>query len=286
MSTIDDVMDQVLTATNQILTAAHLPNWQAYKGWPLPEDLDVSLTNRECHISIYPMPKGNKRTDVPINSPLQTVDPDIQLTATISSTQLQGADGTNPATGTITFGGVSTDGTILLIKIGDFYVSLDSTKADTPATVAQNYADTINLDTDASTLVVASAVGPNLILTSLTADPANNAIEFWTRIGGTAVLVQKIREQQAYIQLHIWAYDNDSRELFSDALDTGLAETNFLIATDGTPIRLLFDHQEQTDAEIRSGIYRRGLYYMVQYDTTRTTEGYSVLEGLVTVVSP
>jgi len=284
-------LDDALNGITEVIVAALADNpleTAAYPGWPHPEELKFDLQNFKSHISVYPMSPTETLGHTPLSSSI-TLPPTIDLEVEASATQLQGGDGSTPASGTITFTGDVGTGLNLLVKIDTVYVAYHPEHPPAPEDpltvddIAAEYADAINNNPDAADIVVATAAGNVLTLTHVTPGAEGNAIEFWSRVGGTGSVVMQVKKHELVVQVHVWSYDHETRMLLSEAIQSALDANAFLEAPDTSPVRLTFSKVAMADNEIPLGIYRRILHYDVEYTTTLSAEAYTVLEGLVTV---
>lgn len=289
MATLNQVQDelvaQVKLALAQLATSVAPVNSVVYTGHPVPQELQKDLRAKIVNVSINVSPTSGKRQTSIINKQNEIVnDPIINLTSTISATQLQGATVSTQATGTITLSGSVNAGLNLMAVVGQNYIPYHPVTNIPLSQVATELAAAINANVGAAALVTAASVGTNVVLTSVAVGIASNAIEFDLRVGGTGSIVRKTRTQKDEFQIHIWGYNDDVRGQVADAIDSYLEDVNFLQPTGEPPCRLLYTHRMQTDAENSLGIYRRVLYYTVEYSMTKSTQAYTVLQPSVSVL--
>lgn len=285
MATVDDCMDSVEASIKDAIAAAELPaNW-VYPGWPEPEDLQKDLRNHICHVSIFSSAHSGKPAGgATMQGALELAAPVITLTAELSGGRLSGGDVSTAASGTITLGGTTGSKAITIAEIGKYFVSYKPVDEDTLHNDALGLVVAINSNTDVAALVTATCLTNVVTVTANAVGDAGNAIHLGYKIGGTGESIQVIRSQSGGIEIHVWAYDNDSRKLFANTIDNAFANVRLINFPDSSSGRMTYRTTTTTDAEVRHGVFRRILRYDIQYDETLITPTYTVLEGLVMVV--
>jgi hypothetical protein len=293
MASIDDVMTAMVDQIALLLTAKGeeelLPDYRVYMGWPHPEELARDLTNKVVNISVYTDEIGEKLKDSFIMTGIEVEPPVVNLTATQSAAKLRNGAPLVAASATITLAGSVNNGVFTLFKLTladgltSYYASYKPIPGDTLTNVAAGLTAAINASTPMNTYVTAASVGAVVTVTANVLGEAGNLIALDFSIGGEGKMVGETRRQSSIFEVHVWAYDHPSRRLISDIIDNGFAQVHFLCFPDHSAGRLTYSRSKQTDAELRHGIYRRMLYYRVEYGRTLEARGFSVLEGLVTV---
>ncbi len=287
MATIDDVMTTLAAECTEALASVQLDTL-AYPGWPQQQELLEDLKNRIVNVSVYPSPHGERNTTrfAPVFRVVR--EPVANLSAVLSAVKLQGGIGEVAATATIELRGSINEGVVAILYVGGAYVPFHPVTGATLEATAAALAAAINNDASASTVVTAS-VAPSLtgvVLTAREPGMAGNSIPVRFSIGGTGVVSCIEKTQTHDFEIHVWAYDNDARKLVGDALERHFTHERTLTWEDGEMFKLRYAKQVQTDAEIKHGIYRRIVYYSVEYPTTYKTEAVQVLEGRVSLNLP
>lgn len=283
MASLNQVMTELSNQVQLALTAG-APTHQTvlYRGWPDPNELKKDLINKVTNISFAAKEVSGSRMDMPIMAQKITTPPVITLTATASSPQLQGGGSTHAASATVTFGGTATAGLNLLLQLGTLYVPYHPGATDTPTAIATGFAAAVNLS-PSNASVTATVVGPVMTITYNTVGAVGNTFALKIGVGGTGSISRQSQLQKDMIEIHIWTYNDDTRDLLSDVMSQYLSDVKFLNVANQPPSRLIYDHRLQADHEVHFGVYRRILFYAVQYSTVRNVPTYTVLEGLSTV---
>jgi hypothetical protein len=259
------------------------PAHKVYRGFPVPETLNNDLRQNIVHVSIAVAQAGDRADDSMITSMQQLTDPDVQLTAVVSGTQLNAASTSVPATGTITLSGTVVAGTHTMTQIGDVYVPYTPPVGATPAQVATAVASAVNANTDAAAIATAVAVGNVITVTTVGNAVNGHRVKFDFKIGGTALMVEETGRRHVEFQINVYGYDDPSRARYANTLDTALSAMDFLVPEDDVPAKLVYVRSQQIDRELSHVVYRRTLVYSVQYTQTALTTGYQVLAELVKV---
>jgi hypothetical protein len=96
---------------------------------------------------------------------------------------------------------------------------------------------------------------------------------------GTQGLVRSlVRRQRRTFQITVWANRYTVRDLVAAKLDPLLGLTRRIELADGTLGILCYASSTQDDNAQKFGVYRRDLFYSVEYETTLSTESYSIKE--------
>jgi hypothetical protein len=209
--------------------------------------------------------------------------PDVDLVGTCSGELLQGGSTGVAASGTITFKGTVNAGTMMIIEVGDLYVPYKPATAATMTAVALGAAAAINAHVDAGALFLATSALGVLTITTLATGEDQNTTHLGIAVGGEGTIRAVTRRQIAQVDVHVWAYDNASRELVSNLIDDGLSQVAWIADVDLSGIRLDYKATITSDAEVKHGVYHRVLRYTVEYVRTKTVTTYSVLEPLTTI---
>lgn len=284
MASIDSCLDALVNIIKTAVADQEEEHF-VYKGWPQPEELERDIAECRPNISVYCGEHGERLNLAGAMPFVVTTEPTTALLAAVSDVKLTGGGVATSAAGTITFTGTTTPGTIMIVEIGGLYIPVKPASNATMTVVAAAVAAALNASAAFNALYLATAATNVVTITKILVGADGNTKNLGIKIGGTGEMTAVTRKQTAPVEVHVWAYDNDSRRNFADAVDDLLADTGFLLLDDGTSARLMYKGTSQTDAEIRHGVYRRILRYTVEYVRTKTVPVVSVLETLTTITS-
>jgi hypothetical protein len=220
---------------------------RAYQGWPIPQSLDADLKAGICHVSVFPRQEERNTSRYPQDWQTKTVNTPT-LTASISGQSITIAGTIPPA---------NNPHNIAVLVNGKPYVyAVQGT--DTLASIATALSALIAGDvpgtTSAGAVVTVSATGR---IASV-------------RIGVTGTSIRELRRQERVFQITIWADTPDRRKAAAEAIDVSLAAINFLNLSDSTTGRLIYKSSPITDDHQKDKLYRRDLFYTVEYATTQS----------------
>lgn len=211
-----------------------------YRGWPVPANLDADLAAGLINISVFPQNTETPTTrytkdwqELPVTAPA--------LTLTVSGT-------------TITVGGTSSsplNAATIVNRKGYVYPVQSS---DTLASIATGLAALINADTPATSLGAVITV------------PAARQIA--ARVGAVGTVLRETKRQKRGMQITFWCPNPTIRDAVVPVVDRALAATQFLSLPDGSGGRLIYERSTVSDRSEREGLYRRDLFYSVEYGTT------------------
>ena len=127
---------------------------------------------------------------------------------------------------------------------------------DTLNSIATALAALINVNTPAS------STGPVITI------PA--AKQLVARVGAVGTAIRETKRQKRGFQITCWCPTPALRDLVVPPIDKALADIEFLSLPDGSGGRLLYERSPVSDRVEREGLYRRDLFYSVEYPTTDT----------------
>lgn len=249
MADLSDVQNALVTLAAQTI----YPNGTAqpsiatapviiYAGWPSSARLDDDLAAGKVHVSVYARPEERNTTRYSRDWQTVSINPaTITLTATVN---------------TVTVGGtITTPQNATLLVNGKAY-SYALQAADTLTTIATALAALVNVDTPATS--------SGAVVTIPT------AYKITARVGTTGTSIRELRRQERVFQLVIWAPTPALRDAVTQPLDVALAVLNFITLPDTSAARLIYKSSPITDDLQKAGLYRRDLFYTVEYATTQT----------------
>ena len=77
------------------------------------------------------------------------------------------------------------------------------------------------------------------------------------------------RQIEQGFQVVIWSPDPAKRDAAVSALDAGLSSSTFIPLSDGTQGRFRYVGTQTTDKAENANVYRRDLFYLVEYSTSQ-----------------
>jgi hypothetical protein len=101
--------------------------------------------------------------------------------------------------------------------------------------------------------------------------------------GTAGVSIREIRRQTRTFQVTVWANCFDQRDPIAKALDSALGSITRLALLDGSQGVMTYVNSAQDDSLQKQRIYRRDLFYSVNYATTESITTYPVLNTTINV---
>lgn len=232
--------------------------YRIYRGYPADCALETDLASGVSHVSV--LASSGTVSNLP-QLPANWLTPVSQTALLICVT-----------TGsTITFSGEATTGQLAGILVDNTAFAYRTQAGDTPASVATALAMLVNevffATVNGSTLTI---LGTSRLIARVEADQ-------------TAVL--PTRRQSQEFRLSNWAPTATARDACSGAIDLSFAMQTFITLADGTAARLRYSKSETIDSESNVSIYRRDLFYMIEYNTTLVQLQPSMMFGITEIDS-
>jgi hypothetical protein len=244
-------LDDILIALTELVAGALYPNGpgsssvvaparvKVYPGWPVPNVLDTDLLAGNAHVSIYPRPEERNTTRYEGRYQENAITPPT-LTAVVIADS-------------ITIGGVvSTPQAVMLLVNGQAY-SHQVLKNDTLTSIATALA-----------ALIPNATAVEAVITII------DAYQVSAQIITSGTATRTVRTQERLIQLVIWAPTPAIRTAIAKLIDPFLSDIKRFTLPDGSIARLIYRSSPITDILQKATIYRRDLYYSVEYATTIT----------------
>lgn len=225
-----------------------------YPGWPTASSLDADLQSNIVNVSIYPSgPENNvtryrpKAQVVGINAPTLTLTQEGNF---------------------VTVGGAMpspfTPHNMAIIVAGQPFI-YPVQPTDTLPSIATALASLIGAaypGTSSGAMVVALPDG---------------VIPSDARVGTTGKVTTEWERQAQRIQITVWAPDPVTRTTISAAIKTAFSRIAFLMMPDGYGARIKAVGTNLSDALEKSKVYRRDLFYEIEYATTITETAATVV---------
>jgi hypothetical protein len=98
------------------------------------------------------------------------------------------------------------------------------------------------------------------------------------RVGITGTLLREVKRQNRAFQVVTWANTPENRDIIADAMDIELCANQFLVLPDTTAARIIYRGTFVTDDYQKALLYRRDLFYNIEYATTQITEAIQVTQ--------
>lgn len=227
-----------------------------YAGWPQPETLASDLAAGTGHISVYP------------------TDTEKPLLATVRDWQIQSLPAptitASVAGQVVTLGGTVSAGQNVAMLVNDKAYVVSAQTGNTLASLATALAVLISADTPATANAGAVTV------------PAANSLN--ARVGTTGTMIRQLRRQQKTFQITAWANCDGPRNQLGQAIDQAIEPLSRAALPDGSIAVLHYRRSRQDDGMQKQRIYRRDVFYAVDYATTQTTSATSVVASQGAVV--
>ncbi len=219
---------------------------RVFQGWPNPQQLDADLKAGIAHVSVFPRPEERNTTRYPKDWQQRSVNmPTLTLAI---------AGQTITIAGTVPPAGNPHNVTVLANKQPYVYAVQ---QADSLTGIATALAALIAVGIPGTT-----SAGPVITL------PTSGRIGS-VRVGVTGTNIREIRRQERQFQITAWADTPAHRDAIIQPIDVALAATQFLTLVDTTAGRLVYKGSMVSDKDQKGKLYRRDLFYTVEYATTQ-----------------
>lgn len=267
MADVQDVLDTVAAqvagfvypnGTGQPSVSGKAIN--VFPGWPMPNQIDADMPTGVADVSVYATPTERNTTRY---QPKQKVMSIAAATVTLTA-----------AGGTLTVGGVMpspfTPHNVAALINGQAFIypvqpadSLTSVATGLANLIAAQYPGTTN-----SGPVITLAAGVEAAV---------------ARVGTTGVVTTEWERQAQLFQITVWAPDPATRKAIGAAIKEALAPITFITMPDGYGARIRYVRNVLSDVAEKVHVYRRDLYYEIEYATTATEQVATVVATKVEV---
>ena len=255
--------EQALVA---LVTSALYPNGTAaspaiaaesriYRGWPNASALEADLAAGMVNVSVFPAPHSTVNTTRYLQSWLPNpVTPTLMAEVAGNSATFSGVAGLGQLAG--------------LLVDGKSFVHRTST-GDTPELVASVLSAAI------------ASIRPVSVTESTITIP--NASSVVARTAADASAALELRRQRQGFRITAWCPSPGLRDSACAVVDVAFAATPFLTLVDGSAARLHYSSTTSFDERQDAMLYRRDMYYTVEYSTTQVAIQPSMLFGIEAV---
>lgn len=250
-------LSDVETALVNFVAAAVYPNGTSqpsvadadvriYRGWPIGDQLDADLAAGKCHVSVYSQPNVERNTT--------RYPRDVQVLAAPVHTLTVTVDGN-----VITLGGtVSTPQNVIVLCARNARFVYSVQADDTLATIAAAVAALIAAQfpgTSSSGPTIAVSGAPGIIVARIASQGST-----WT----------EQRRQERGMQITCWCPTPALRDALAPAIDVAFAQIDWLTMPDGGAARIRYERNCESDSAEKVQLFRRDLFYGVEYATATT----------------
>lgn len=223
---------------------------RVYPGWPLPAQLDADMATKPSvsHLSVFTRPEEHNTTRYDSNEweEISRNTATVILVASGSLVTIGGAVG----------GAKNVQNVTVMINGKPYVYQVQST--DTLLSVLLKLADLVAVD-----YPLVSTQGLTMML------PPNARVSA-ARVGVTGVIQREVGRQNKLFQITVWASTPAIRVALAKTIIPVLSSTFWLSLADGTRGRLIYKSSTETDEKQRQRIYRRDLFYYVEFATVET----------------
>ena len=150
--------------------------------------------------------------------------------------------------------------------------------------VYQGWPDPVTLASDLAGGSIHVSVFPRPGDTVTSISPDDDDWQEVSNNGASGTAVLELRRQTRLFQIGIWAATYARRDAAAATIDAGLAAVSRLTLVDGSVAVMTYDSSLQDDDQQQAGIYRRDLFYALNYATT-LTRSLSAITTTVTDVT-
>jgi hypothetical protein len=277
-----------------------------YRGWPIPANLDKDLAAGKINISVFPQDNEQRTTRYPKKwYTLPFATPQLELivegnTITVAGTPSSPLNAAAIVNGTAYVYPVQVSDTVVSIATGlAALINVNTPATSEGAVISIDDAIPQNSPMELSEsgplsrrfggAILASMAGywpfrsmnlglsgfwrkrfGGVIESSMAAYFPTPSVHLAARVGAVVPIVQEVKRQKRGFQITFWCPTPALRDAIVPPCDLVLANTDFLTLPDGTAGRLLYERTLVSDRVEREGLYRRDLFYSVEYGTTQS----------------
>ncbi|GAB3249180.1 hypothetical protein [Chitinimonas naiadis] len=226
-----------------------------YAGWPPPEALDADMKAGIAHATVWP----RESRQLPLlDSDWKTqTEPVITITATVVGQ-------------TVTIGGTITAGNIVSVFANGKPYPYSIQQGNTLAGIAASLA----------ALIAADIPGTNAAGAVLTLPASVRGLV--ARLGGQGTAIRNLRRTAQRFQVTAWGNCYDVRDKLAALIDVALADIKRVALPDGTSGTLHYQSDVQGDSLQKQRIYKRDLFYVVDFNVTQIQTQTSITQVQLT----
>lgn len=229
---------------------------RCYRGWPVEQNLKKDCALGVANVSVFARNGVERnvtrypRDDQELSRGAKT------LTATVNDQS-------------ITLGGTVTTPQNVVVQTHRASVAYAVQANDTLTTIA----------TALATLLAALFPGTTNTGPVVTIPASAHAGIVTARVGVQGVVGREVKRQDKSFQISLWAPTPEVRDSLAKTVDPALAALTFVALADGTKGWIRYEFTIVMDTPSEEGMYRRDLFYTVEYPTM-TTEIVTEITGI------
>ena len=228
---------------------------RVYRGWPNAAALEADLSAGLVNVSIFSAPHSVHDTTRYLPSWLPSP---VVPTLTVEV-----------AGNTVTFSGVAGLGQLAGVLIDGRSFVHRTVNGDTPELVAAVLCSAI-----------ANVQSASVAASTITIPDASHVV---ARTAADASAALELRRQRQGFRISAWCPSPELRDSVCAVVDIATAATPFLTLADGSAARLCFSSTTSSDDRQDAMLYRRDMYYTVEFPTVQVAVQPSMLFGIETI---
>jgi len=232
--------------TTQPSVIAGNPVIDVERGWPNAPALDAALAAGKVTVSVYAQQSAER-----VTTRFQT---QWQLKSGAAPTLTVSVSGYQA-----TLNGTPSATQVVMVALNQQTYAYQCVLGDTLLTVAANVA---------ALVPGAIASGPSIII--------SGGQGFRVRISAQGIMIREVRRQERGFQIVVWAPTPAQRDAVASVVDSAFAAITILDLPDGFGAKIAYLRTFTSDSEQNAALYRRDLFYCVEYATTQTMPAYQV----------
>lgn len=229
------------------------------RGWPDGAELDEDLRNGIVNITVYPRPNMERNT-TRYRSVRKQKTLNTETYALVASGQTVTVTGSPPG---------AYFAQNLAVTINGYPYLYQATAGQTAAQVAAALVAAIQIDFPSASISGA--------VISLPATARLGQVI----VGTTGTTIREVRRQEKHYQVAFWCPSPDLRDAAVSAIDPALSDTPFLTLADGGQARMIYSGSMSNDAPEKELLFRRDLFFSVEYAVTRTETATQIVAPTV-----
>lgn len=213
---------------------------RVFRGWPIEKNLKDDLASGIANVSIYPRNGVERNKTSYPREPVTLTRAPKTLIATVSGQ-------------TITIGGSISTPLNVLILAPHVTVNYAVQPSDTLTTIATGLSAALAIPFPGTTNIgpVITVVGfPGVLM---------------ARVAASGVQATEIRRIDKGFQVSLWAANPEVRDSLAKVVDPALTRPTFFTLPDGSDAWVKYDSTLMFDTPQEEGLYRRDLFYNVEF---------------------
>jgi len=258
-------LSQVLTTVTLLAESAVYPSGTSQpsvagvqvtveEGWPISTQIDKDLAAGYAHVSVFPTNKERVVTKFE-----REFQPNQKTAATLTAT----------VTGqTITIGGTVTIPQAVMVIVNG------------QAAQGYGYQVLVNDTLDSIAAGIADLIPGSSAVGAVVTVPS--AFDLVARIATAYTASEELSRQERVFMISVWAPNPNIRYLLGSAIDIAFKQNYRIVLPDNYYGQVFYSHVEEIDILEQQIIYRRNLFYNVQYPTT-VTNTYTTITDPYTI---